>query len=1193
MANTTTQFTIKINGTEQLVTLDNLINQNATSLGELKDQQNALQQAFDQADYGSAAFNQLQSELRGVNTQIKVIDESVADLTIGEKFEGVGRIAGAVGGAFAFATVSVQAFGEENSKTAEELQKLETQISAIIQGQQALTGIIDAFGSKNKIVAATLNLLSKGFNAVGISAKGAGFAIRGALIATGIGVLVAGVSFLIANFDDIKSAGAGIFKAWQPFFDGVRNFASTLTFGLIDSANVAKIKSQADDISESITKSQEKSSKELDAINTKFELRQINSLQKAQEVFNAITNNVDSLKAKNIKLLDTLLNDKDVKDFEDKVQEVIEYFSQNVINDDALQKQQIKKVIQIKALLKDVQNERNKLNTLVQSGLITDTDLKKLDTIKKKNEDILKIYNSLLLNTQDILAGGSVLFNNVPVIENAKIQQNILLTQKGITTQIEEQNKAKKASIDKSDIEIQQANALAQTQKEILNLQQQINQEQNKRSEDNNDLLKQGIDLILSFGNALKSPEFTKDLPVFKNFKEQLQFISKNLKGTFKGIFDDILKQSPETIVSVETLTKAIKAFGEEKIRTSTLNRQTAITNLQAEIDLNKELIKNSTDKNFIDVTNKKNELIKEQIKTLRDSAQKTKDEILGATQVLISSITRTVDAAKFEDQARQLEKAKKAFEDYKNGLQLTVKQSELLFNTFGVSSTEAFDKLDEATKNAVESNLTNKYIEQLTKLKEQAKDLAVRFPEVQNAVNQYTDGIDEATQALINNDKASKERIKSLNEELSLLEKQAKITKNQVVAQRPAGTLKQFEEQKKAINENGKLQKEIITDNFKAETKGLEDTDIRYKIAIQKRDTLLQEVTDSTIKQLDDAREAFRKLIINSIGDILNSVGQVSDALFQAQTEAIDRQITLNQYAIDTLSEQIAAIQEQISFIDEIINQRKAAIDELQQAAESSTGGQREEILKQLDAEVKRTKDLVKEKRALQKQEENAAKAQQKLEKDSQKLQAQSIVLQQKQAVAAQILGLAQTAVAIATIAASSARQDFTFGIATVASIVAVAGALAINIIGINNALKNLNTAEANPILGPAEGGFASDYQPMAKGGYTPMKGKGRDRTGEDAVGTYMLHANEYVVPRWMVESAKYGSMVNEMETARKRGFAQGGSPVPLRQVDVDANQEISLLLRANLNKPVFVAVTDINDGQSRVNVIENRARF
>jgi hypothetical protein len=303
-----------------------------------------------------------------------------------------------------------------------------------------------------------------------------------------------------------------------------------------------------------------------------------------------------------------------------------------------------------------------------------------------------------------------------------------------------------------------------------------------------------------------------------------------------------------------------------------------------------------------------------------------------------------------------------------------------------------------------------------------------------------------------------------------------------------------------------------------------------------------------------------------------------------------------LNQYAIDTLSEQIAAIQEQITFVDEIINKRKAAIDELQQAAETSTGGQREEILKQLDAEVKRTKDLVKEKKALQKQEENAVKSQQKLEKDNQKLAAQSLVIQGRQAVAAQVLAIAQTGVAIANIAAASAVKDPTFGIATVAAIIAVTAALTANIIGISSALKNLRAAEANPILQDADGGFARDAKPlpkMAQGGYTPMKGYGRDTTGEDNVGTYRLHANEYVVPRWMVESAKYGSMVNEMETARKRGFAQGGSPVPLRQIDVDANQEMNLLLRANLNKPVFVAVTDINDGQSRVNVIENRARF
>ena len=264
MANNTTQYTIKINGTDQIVDLNTLLNTTANSLDETKAKQQALEEAFSSADYGTAEFETLQAELQKVNTQIKVIDESVADLTIAEKFEGIGRIAGAVGGAFAFATISVQAFGEENSKTAEELQKLETQVSAVIQGQQALTGIIDAFGSKNKVVAASINGVSRAFTAMGISAKGAGLAVRTALVGLGIGVVIAGISYLIQNFDKIKSAGSGIFKAWQPFFDGVRNFSSALTFGLIDSAATSKIKQQAEDISESITKSQEKSFWEVD-----------------------------------------------------------------------------------------------------------------------------------------------------------------------------------------------------------------------------------------------------------------------------------------------------------------------------------------------------------------------------------------------------------------------------------------------------------------------------------------------------------------------------------------------------------------------------------------------------------------------------------------------------------------------------------------------------------------------------------------------------------------------------------------------------------------------------------------------------------------------------------------------------------------------------------------------------------------
>ena len=66
MANTTTQFTIKINGTDQIVDLNGLLETTSNSLGELKSRQEALSQAFEDADYGTAEFDALQSELRNL-----------------------------------------------------------------------------------------------------------------------------------------------------------------------------------------------------------------------------------------------------------------------------------------------------------------------------------------------------------------------------------------------------------------------------------------------------------------------------------------------------------------------------------------------------------------------------------------------------------------------------------------------------------------------------------------------------------------------------------------------------------------------------------------------------------------------------------------------------------------------------------------------------------------------------------------------------------------------------------------------------------------------------------------------------------------------------------------------------------------------------------------------------------------------
>jgi hypothetical protein len=1147
MANTTTQFNIKINGINQLVELNDILQTNVRSVGDLKEQQNLLEQAFEQADYGSEAFDELQSSLRDVNTQLKVIDESVSDLTIGEKFEGVGRIVGAVGGAFAFASVSVQAFGDENSKTAQELQKLETQISAIIQGQQALTGIIEAFGSKNKIVAATLNTLSKGFNAMGISAKGAGLAVRGALIATGIGILVVAVSTLIANFDEIKAAGAEIFKAWQPFFDAVRDFASFVTGGLIDNATTARITDTFDEIANKSKKILEDSNKKIEDLQKQATLgfeSTLSNLEKQAELSTQAIADIIELEGESITLL-----------FED----IIKKQKQAGTDTTFLQA--------FKDNYADINDFIKNSNAAIETQIVL---------YKNVNDQLVKSFKtSQLLNLSEE--------------DKKKIIDGIIVLQRDLNDQLNQRFKLlddiakkefeiKQRDLDAAKLRADFRRADLQDFKLLVDrLNATVQLTDPKRFKSNG--IRVLVDDIKNLRDNIQDPklrEFFSDKFLNEIIKTQGQNLFDKTKDGLKLLEvyrKELVKQRDAEQKDVELRINAEKALLFERTKNALL----------ANPSENDKILEDSAKQEKI-----LNEKRAEQLLKIRDTYRSINAEITSTQREIIKTNAQT----DIYQRTLNFDKAIESINRYKDNVALTEDELNNLKKIFPeINTAQKFSELTLTAQNDLLNKIENKQKVVIEQRLQQLTKTTTLTKEENDLLKATQDELDKINQSIATRNQLSQETKKNLQAELALLIKAEEIRNLQNTA---ANTKAPFSARVDAINKINALELKNIEDKFKTETKGLKETDAAYQIAIINRNKSQEELNQNTVKQIDDLTEARINLIAQSFGSIADSSLQVFNAVFQAQTQAIDSQIQANQILIDNLTEQIAAIQEQIGFIDEIINQRKQNIDELQAAAETATGGQREEILKQLDAEVKRTKDLVKEKKALQRQEENAAKAQQKLEKDNQKLALDSIVIQQKAAVAAQVLAIAQTGVAIASIAASAAKQDFTFGIATVAAIIAVTAALTANIIGIASALKNVKDAEANrAALGPAEGGFASDYEPMAKGGYTPMKGKGRDRTGEDAVGTYMLHSNEYVVPRWMVESAKYGSMVHDMEAARKRGFAEGGSPVPLRQINVDANQEMSLLLRANLNKPVFVAVTDINDGQSRVNVIENRARF
>ena len=472
MANTTTQFTIKINGKNQLVDLNDLLQTNVRSLGDLKEQQDLLQQAFDQADYGTAAFNQLQSSLRDVNSQIKTVDESVEGLTFDEKLQGAAQAIGAVGSAFAFASVSVQAFGDENSKTAEELQKLETQIMAIQQGFTAFSELTSAFTKKDGLFKQVLNTLSKGFNAVNISAKGAGLALRSVLVATGIGILVAAVSALIVNFDELKSLAAPLIQAFQPLFDGIRNFASFITFGLIDNAQTNKIVNAFEDTSEQIIKITEKTNAAIEVTNAKLQAGIITKTQALEENLNNASTALDeSLTSQS-------------QSFSDVITQIIKGYEK-------LKNEEGQIFIPFDIQLKV--DAFNKLNKEIDKGGVAAEKAAKEQT--KLTKEILKTASE----------GDAVYGKNVITLEN----YNNFLTQIAKNEADINKKAIERISADnqKRQEDQQQAIAAANSRLKIQETNNQIQNVELEKRKQNNGIIKQAIDLLVKLGNTFATSD--------------------------------------------------------------------------------------------------------------------------------------------------------------------------------------------------------------------------------------------------------------------------------------------------------------------------------------------------------------------------------------------------------------------------------------------------------------------------------------------------------------------------------------------------------------------------------------------------------------------------------------------------------------------------------------------------------------
>lgn len=190
-----------------------------TSLGQLEEEAERLNEELRKVPLGTKAFKDLKQELVGVNKQIKNTELSMEALDNEQVASELGSVAGAVGDVSA-AFILLGGGGGAIEDTVRNIEKaigISMAFKGAIEGTQSAMKLFNniiknstAFQKLNNattIVASTvMGLFSKSVDTTSKSFK----FLRGAIIATGIGALVVLVGELIANFDKIKNALNGV-----------------------------------------------------------------------------------------------------------------------------------------------------------------------------------------------------------------------------------------------------------------------------------------------------------------------------------------------------------------------------------------------------------------------------------------------------------------------------------------------------------------------------------------------------------------------------------------------------------------------------------------------------------------------------------------------------------------------------------------------------------------------------------------------------------------------------------------------------------------------------------------------------------------------------------------------------------------------------------------------------------------------
>lgn len=214
------------------------VDQTAKSVGNLKTQLRQAQNEVNElsAKFGATSEQAVEAAKRAAELKDAIGEaKSLTDaFNPDAKFKALTNTLGGVAGGFSAVQGAVGLLGEESQSVEKAILKVQSAM-AVSQGIQAIGESVDSFKQLGAVIRST-TLYQKALSAatavqtfVMNGATLAAKALRGALIATGVGALVVGVGLLIANFEKVKKVVMNLVPGLSAVGDVVMSIVNTVT----------------------------------------------------------------------------------------------------------------------------------------------------------------------------------------------------------------------------------------------------------------------------------------------------------------------------------------------------------------------------------------------------------------------------------------------------------------------------------------------------------------------------------------------------------------------------------------------------------------------------------------------------------------------------------------------------------------------------------------------------------------------------------------------------------------------------------------------------------------------------------------------------------------------------------------------------------------------------------------------------